>query len=38
MVRDDGYIKLLDFGLALDVQPRETRGSQLAGTLRYLAP
>ena len=38
MVRDDGYIKLLDFGLALDAQPRETRGSQLAGTLRYLAP
>jgi Tol biopolymer transport system component/serine/threonine protein kinase len=38
MVRDDGYIKLLDFGLALDVQPRETRGPRLAGTLRYLAP
>ena len=38
MVRDDGYVKLLDFGLALDAQPRETRGSQLAGTLRYLAP
>ena len=38
MVRDDGYIKLLDFGLALDAQPSERVGSQLAGTLRYLAP
>ena len=26
MVRDDGYIKLLDFGLALDAQPRRHAG------------
>jgi Tol biopolymer transport system component len=38
MVRDDGYIKLLDFGLALDTQPQQTRVPQFAGTLRYLAP
>ena len=38
MVRDDGYVKLLDFGLALDAEPSEARGPQLAGTLRYLAP
>jgi Tol biopolymer transport system component len=38
MVRDDGYVKLLDFGLALDAQPLEARGPQFAGTLRYLAP
>ena len=25
MVRDDGYVKLLDFGLALDAQPLEAR-------------
>ena len=38
MVRDDGYVKLLDFGLALDAQFPASRGPQLAGTLRYLAP
>jgi serine/threonine protein kinase len=38
MVRDDGFLKLLDFGLALDAHPSETSGSQLGGTLRYLEP
>jgi serine/threonine protein kinase/Tol biopolymer transport system component len=38
MIRDDGYIKLLDFGLALETQPQATRVPQFAGTLRYLAP
>jgi len=38
MVRGDGYIKLLDFGLAADAQPRQGTAAQLAGTLRYLAP
>ena len=38
MVRDDGYVKLLDFGLALEAEPSEACGSPLAGTLRYLAP
>ena len=38
MVRDDGYLKLLDFGLALDAETSAARVWQLAGTPRYLAP
>lgn len=38
MVREDGYVKLLDFGLALEAGPRERGRLGLAGTLRYLAP
>ncbi len=38
MVRDDGYVKLLDFGLALDAAPSAALGSPFVGTLRYLAP
>jgi Tol biopolymer transport system component len=38
MVRDDGYIKLLDFGLAFDTQPSGAQALQFGGTLRYLAP
>lgn len=38
MVRDDGYIKLLDFGLTVDAHTRQAAAAQLAGTLRYLAP
>ena len=38
MVREDGYVKLLDFGLALDAGRRDRGKSGLAGTPRYLAP
>ncbi len=48
MVRDDGYVKVLDFGLA-QLAPKEELGSDVAtaaatrpgtllGTLRYMAP
>jgi Tol biopolymer transport system component len=38
MVRKDGYVKLLDFGLTLNMAVDEVNSSSLSGTLRYLAP
>src|SRR5215831_4866723 len=38
MVREDGYVKLLDFGLALGARPEERTAVPLTGTLRYLSP
>ncbi len=45
MVRPDGFVKVLDFGLAKLTEPRdsdgpnlETRPGQVAGTLQYLSP
>lgn len=39
MVRTDGYVKLLDFGLARGVESvADDGGEHLAGTLRYMSP
>jgi len=48
LVRDDGYIKVLDFGVARllpaeeasseEVTPRATEAGTVLGTLRYMAP
>jgi tetratricopeptide (TPR) repeat protein len=42
LVRDDGYVKVVDFGLArltnLDGDATATFGGMLMGTLKYLAP
>lgn len=39
MVRDDGYVKLLDFGLAAALSDNWTgRNTSLTGTPRYLSP
>ena len=38
LVRPDGYVKLVDFGLAVSLSAMESRERGLAGTLRYMAP
>ncbi len=38
MVRDDGYLKLLDFGLARSNLPDSRNSGYLTGTPRYLSP
>jgi serine/threonine-protein kinase len=39
MVRTDGYVKLLDFGLARRIAPDENSSAGLPeGTLRYMSP
>jgi Tol biopolymer transport system component len=39
MLRSDGYVKILDFGLARHSgEPMEAAGGELAGTLRYMSP
>src|SRR5215469_10834286 len=38
MLRPDGYIKVLDFGLALQTSDRQTAGGLTVGTLEYMAP
>ena len=38
MVRDDGYVKLLDFGLALHAVPDSSTTTFLTGTPRYMSP
>ncbi|MEO8131808.1 MAG: protein kinase, partial [Bryobacteraceae bacterium] len=38
MVRDDGYVKLLDFGLAAALSDAPNNNAFLTGTPRYLSP
>ena len=38
MVRQDGIVKVLDFGLAQDVMSRSSTSALPAGTLRYMSP
>jgi Tol biopolymer transport system component len=38
MLRPDGYVKILDFGLATEQNAENRAGGQPAGTLRYMSP
>jgi predicted Ser/Thr protein kinase len=39
LLRPDGYVKLVDFGLAIDLSPEERDAPRnFTGTLRYMAP
>jgi Tol biopolymer transport system component len=38
MLRSDGYIKILDFGLAHNMEGNSSASLPAAGTLRYMAP